>query len=77
MAAWASTRVHQGRFTVRDSDTEHCTHVVYAFMAINETTSEIQSVNPLIDLDVGGKGRGKQFYIFILVISKFILKCIY
>ncbi|XP_014275744.1 probable chitinase 2 [Halyomorpha halys] len=59
MAAWSSTRVHQGRFTVADSDTDHCTHIVYAFMAINETTSKIQSVDRLIDLEEGGKGRGQ------------------
>ncbi|XP_014289753.1 probable chitinase 2 [Halyomorpha halys] len=59
MAAWASTRVHQGRFTVRDADTDHCTHIVYAFMTINPTTSQIQTIDPMIDFEEGGRGRGQ------------------
>ena len=63
MAAWASTREHQGKFTVRDADTQHCTHIVYAFLGLNQTTSTVQSLNTLIDFPEDGKGRGNKFLV--------------
>lgn len=52
VAAWATTR---GKFHIEDIDTKHCTHVIYAFMGVNENTSEIISINSTLDFDEGGQ----------------------
>ncbi|XP_014273391.1 probable chitinase 2 [Halyomorpha halys] len=58
VAAWASYR---GKFNIKDSDAQHCTHVIYAFMRINENTSEIRSADPLLDFEENnGKGQLKE-----------------
>lgn len=49
MAAWAAGRADAGKFSVLNADTEHCTHVVYAFMTVDETTYRIASVDSQFD----------------------------
>lgn len=54
LTASAAKRNFPGTFTVRDADTEHCTHIAYAFMGLNNETSEIRSRNEKIDYEEGG-----------------------
>lgn len=54
--AWAITRLGDGQYDVTNADIDHCTHVIYAFMALDQDTSEIKSVDPRIDLNPNGRG---------------------
>lgn len=54
LTLFAALRNGTGTFTVKDSDTEHCTHIVYSFMSLNYQTSEIASYSYRIDHQVGG-----------------------
>ncbi|CAH1403768.1 unnamed protein product [Nezara viridula] len=56
VAAWA---VNRGKWNISEADTKHCTHIIYAYMGMNENTSEIMNVDPLIDLEEEGKGKAQ------------------
>lgn len=57
MVAWAVGRPGEGKFSVLDADTEHCTHVIYAFMGLDESTNEVKNIDPYIDLSMNGRGQ--------------------
>lgn len=44
MTNWAQYRPNNTKFTPKDIDPFLCTHVIYAFAAINTTNYEIRSV---------------------------------
>ncbi|XP_043196453.1 probable chitinase 2 [Amphibalanus amphitrite] len=55
--SWAFYRPEEGKFTVDNIDPQLCTHVVYAFAGLDETSHKIRSLDPNLDLDAGG-GHG-------------------
>ncbi|KAK9504291.1 hypothetical protein O3M35_010658 [Rhynocoris fuscipes] len=63
VATWAVYRRSQGKFTIGDIDVNLCTHLVYSFFGINETSSSIMSRDPWGDYLTNGRGLGqlKQF----------------
>lgn len=58
VGSWAYYRPGEGKFTVDDVDPQLCTHVVYAFAGLDETSHKITSLNPTLDLKAGG-GQGQ------------------
>ncbi|XP_037088510.1 probable chitinase 2 isoform X2 [Pollicipes pollicipes] len=59
VGSWAYYRPEEGKFTVDDVDPQLCTHVVYAFAGLDETSHKIRSLDPNLDLAAGG---GKDYY---------------
>ncbi|EDW04732.1 GH12757 [Drosophila grimshawi] len=58
---WSVYRPGEGKFGVEDIDPFLCTHLVYAFLGINET-GELRIIDPYLDLeDNGGRGNIKKF----------------
>lgn len=56
--SWAVYRPGQGKFDVEDIDPFLCTHVLYAFAGLQESTGTIISLDPWNDLyDNYGKGE--------------------
>ena len=47
---WANYRLSRGKFTPEDVDPALCTHLIYSFAGLNETTSEITSLDPWMDV---------------------------
>ena len=47
--AWSRYRVGEGHFEPNDIDPFLCTHVIYAFAKLEESTSEIASSDPWLD----------------------------
>lgn len=58
---WSVYRPDEGRFGVKDIDPFLCTHLVYAFLGIEET-GKLRIIDPYLDLeDNGGLGNIKKF----------------
>lgn len=47
---WSSTRSGVGKYTPENIDAKLCTHMLYAFAILNETTMEIQSQDEQTDI---------------------------
>ena len=56
--SWAFYRPKEGKFTISNIDPKLCTHVVYAFAGLDETSHKIRSLDPNLDLQAAG-GHGK------------------
>lgn len=48
---WAWERSGIGKYTPEDIDSNLCTHILYAFAILNETTMEIQAFDAKTDID--------------------------
>ncbi|XP_008209422.1 probable chitinase 2 [Nasonia vitripennis] len=60
--SWAIYRNDQGVFQISDINTEHCTHIIYAFAGLNASSWEIQSLDHFADLaDHNGKDGYREF----------------
>uniref|UniRef100_A0A2P2HWG6 chitinase n=1 Tax=Hirondellea gigas TaxID=1518452 RepID=A0A2P2HWG6_9CRUS len=57
LGSWAVYRPSLGQFTVEDIDPTLCTHVIYAFAGLNETTNRIMSLDPAYDIEKGAFKR--------------------
>ncbi|XP_026671822.1 probable chitinase 2 [Ceratina calcarata] len=53
VATWAVYRPNNGKFTIDNIRPELCTHLVYAFAGLNETTWTIRSLDPGMDIENG------------------------
>ncbi|KAJ8707114.1 hypothetical protein PYW08_011248 [Mythimna loreyi] len=51
VASWAVYRPDPGKFTLEDLEPALCTHLVYSFAGLNETTNTIKSLDPWQDLE--------------------------
>lgn len=61
VSTWAVYRVEEGKFGIENLDPSLCTHLVYAFAGLNESTSTIKSLDPFNDLEEDyGKGTYKK-----------------
>ena len=60
--SWAFYRPEAGKFTVGNIDPKLCTHVVYAFAGLDETSHKIRSLDPNLDLEAAG-GHGKREFV--------------
>lgn len=61
VATWAVYRPEGGKFPLDSLDPALCTHLVYSFAGLNETSSSIRSLDPWQDLeDNYGKGGYKK-----------------
>lgn len=54
---WSRTRQKDGAFTIEDIPGELCSHVVYNFVAVDETSFELSSMQPEYDFGEGGFKR--------------------
>ena len=61
VASWASFRSGIGKFTVDDIDTHRCTHIVYQYVGLDETSNELRSLNPALDLGSFGSPAGGNY----------------
>ncbi|XP_075988351.1 chitinase 2 [Anticarsia gemmatalis] len=52
IATWAVYRPDPGKFSLEDLEPALCTHLVYSFAGLNETTNTIKSLDPWQDLEV-------------------------
>jgi chitinase len=60
--AWSTYRWGSGHFDVEDIDPFLCTHLVFGFAGLNNSTYTIQSLDPYNDLTVDwGKGAYQRF----------------
>lgn len=59
VGSWAFYRPGDGKFTVDYVDPQLCTHVVYAFAGLDETSQKIRSMDPNLDLAPAG---GHDYY---------------
>ncbi|XP_073972533.1 probable chitinase 2 isoform X1 [Rhodnius prolixus] len=59
ISSWAVYRRSQGQFTISDVDVNLCTHLVYAFLGINETTNTVVSRDSWADYVTNGRGFGQ------------------
>lgn len=60
--SWATYRPGNGEFHVENIDPNLCTHLIYAFAGLDETTNQIRSLDPYNDLEENyGKGAYKRF----------------
>ena len=57
-SSWAIYREGDGNFEVDDIDPDLCTHIIYAFAGLNETTNKIVSLDPWCDFEDGLDGYG-------------------
>jgi len=48
---WATYRPGQGKFTPSDVDPMLCTHLIYSFVGLNESTSTIKSLDTWMDFE--------------------------
>eukprot|EP00092_Neocalanus_flemingeri_P017579 GFUD01019020.1.p1 GENE.GFUD01019020.1~~GFUD01019020.1.p1 ORF type:complete len:440 (+),score=91.01 GFUD01019020.1:70-1389(+) len=48
---WANYRPKDGKFTPEDVDPSLCTHLIYSFVGLNETTNTIKSLDTWMDLE--------------------------
>lgn len=51
VATWAVYRPDGGRFSLEDLEPALCTHLIYSFAGLNETTNTIKSLDPWQDLE--------------------------
>jgi len=51
VSSWAAYRPDRGNFSLSALDPKICTHFVYAFAGLNETSNEIRSLDPYRDLE--------------------------
>ncbi|XP_022817324.1 probable chitinase 2 [Spodoptera litura] len=51
IATWAVYRPDPGRFSLEDLEPALCTHLVYSFAGLNETSNTIKSLDPWQDLE--------------------------
>ncbi|XP_046683989.1 probable chitinase 2 isoform X2 [Homalodisca vitripennis] len=51
VSTWARYRTDRGQFTIDDIDPSLCTHLIYAFAGLDNTTSSIKSLDPYNDLE--------------------------
>nr|XP_049698952.1 probable chitinase 2 isoform X1 [Helicoverpa armigera]XP_049698953.1 probable chitinase 2 isoform X2 [Helicoverpa armigera]XP_049698958.1 probable chitinase 2 isoform X3 [Helicoverpa armigera] len=51
IATWAVYRPDPGKFSLEDLEPSLCTHLVYSFAGLNETTNTIKSLDPWQDLE--------------------------
>ncbi|XP_054004549.1 probable chitinase 2 [Hylaeus anthracinus] len=54
VASWAAYRPKNGKFGINNIRPELCTHIIYAFAGLNETTWTIRSLDPYKDIENGG-----------------------
>lgn len=57
LGSWAVYRPSHGKFSVEDIDPTLCTHVVYAFAGMDETTYEMIPLDRNYDIDQNGYAR--------------------
>nr|XP_034836226.1 LOW QUALITY PROTEIN: endochitinase-like [Maniola hyperantus] len=50
----AGTRPGFGRYGIEDLPVKKCTHIIYAFVGVNAETSEVQILNPEVDVEQNG-----------------------
>ena len=48
---WANYRPKDGKFTPKDVDPLLCTHLIYSFVGLDETSSTIKSLDTWMDLE--------------------------
>nr|XP_012147710.1 PREDICTED: probable chitinase 2 isoform X3 [Megachile rotundata]XP_012147712.1 PREDICTED: probable chitinase 2 isoform X3 [Megachile rotundata] len=53
VASWAIYRPQNGKFGIDDLNPNLCTHLVYAFAGLNDTTWTIRSLDPYMDIENG------------------------
>ena len=53
LGSWAVYRPGYGKFDFDDIDPNLCTHVIYAFAGLNETTNQMVSLDPIYDITNG------------------------
>ncbi|GAB6024068.1 Chitinase 2 [Chamberlinius hualienensis] len=56
--SWASYRSGNGKFTVNNIDPDVCTHVIYSFAGLDQSTNKIKSLDPNLDLPSGQNNYG-------------------
>lgn len=49
VTSWAVYRPQGGKFSIKDIEPKYCTHLIYSFMGLNETTWQIQSIDTWAD----------------------------
>lgn len=59
--SWATYRPGNGEFHVENIDPNLCTHLIYAFAGLDETTNQIRSLDPYNDLEEN-YGKGNYYY---------------
>uniref|UniRef100_A0A224XR36 Putative catalytically inactive chitinase-like lectin n=1 Tax=Panstrongylus lignarius TaxID=156445 RepID=A0A224XR36_9HEMI len=57
--SWAVYRQSQGQYTIADVDANLCTHLVYCFLALNETSNTVASKDSWADFVTNGRGLGQ------------------
>ncbi|XP_004933352.3 probable chitinase 2 [Bombyx mori] len=67
VASWAAYRPNDGQFTLDNLQPALCTHLVYSFAGLNETTFTIKSLDPWQDLE---KDYGKAGYKRIVALKE-------
>ena len=65
VASWAYFRTGNGKFTVDDVDVRPCTHIVYQYVGIDETSSGLRSLNPSLDLGIFGNPSSGNYAKFV------------
>ncbi|KAF0312024.1 putative chitinase 2 [Amphibalanus amphitrite] len=61
VASWASFRSGRGKFTIDNIDIQACTHLVYQYVGMDETSNELRSLNPTLDLGSFGNPSGGNY----------------
>lgn len=57
LGSWAIYRPDFGKFEIEDIDTNLCTHVIYTFAGLNETTNQMIPLDPIYDITNRGYAR--------------------
>ncbi|KAF2360545.1 Glycoside hydrolase family 18 catalytic domain [Trinorchestia longiramus] len=54
LGTWSYYRLDDGKFEIENIDPFLCTHVIYAFATMNESTYEMQEFDSWLDIELGG-----------------------
>lgn len=58
VGTWAAYRKLDGKYDVTNIDPKLCTHIIYSFAGLDNTTFEMKPLDPWLDLFEQEKGGG-------------------